>query len=130
MPMPGTETHDRAYIQSRLREEIARARRYDRRFALLLFEAVPSTDGIPIRRKVDYALEAIRATIRPSDVVARVFEDTVLVLLVETDARGARDALMRIRNRVARQAGNWQVTTFLFPEHAENIEGLPALSAA
>jgi hypothetical protein len=107
-----------------------RARRYDRQFALLLFEALPSSDGISIRRKVEYALEAIAATIRPSDVVARVFEDTIMVLLVETDGRGARDALIRIRNRVARQAGNWQVTTYTFPEHEQAIESLPTLAAA
>jgi hypothetical protein len=117
-------------MQSRLREEIARARRYKRQFAILLFEALPSADGIAIRRKVEYALDAIAATIRPSDVVARVFEDSIMVLLVETDARGARDALIRIRSRVARQAGNWQVTTYTYPEHERAIETLPALAAA
>jgi GGDEF domain-containing protein len=128
--LPDAETHDRAYMQARLHEEIARARRYSRRFAILLFEAVPSVDGLPVRRKVEYALTAINATVRPSDVVARVFEDTVMVLLVEADARGARDALIRIRNRVARQAGNWQVTTYTFPEHEQAIEELPVLAAA
>lgn len=128
--MPGTESHDRAYMQSRLREELARAQRYERRFALLLFEAIPSSDGMPIRKKMEIALDAIRATIRPSDVVARCFDDTVLVLLVEADARSAHDALLRIRNRVARQAGNWQVTTLTFPEHAEEIAALPVLAAA
>jgi len=124
------DAHDRVYMQSRLREELARARRYQRQFGLLLFEALPSSDGISIRRKVEYALEAITATVRPSDVVARVFEDTIMVLLVETDARGARDALIRIRSRVARQAGNWQVTTYTFPEHERAIEALPTLAAA
>jgi hypothetical protein len=81
-------------------------------------------------KKVEYALAAITATVRPSDVVARVFEDAVMVLLVETDARGARDALIRIRSRVARQAGNWQVTTYTYPEHEQEIEALPVLAAA
>lgn len=127
--MPGTDTHDRAYMRERLREEVARARRYDRLFAVLVFEALPSSDGMPIRRKMEFALDAIRATVRPSDVVGRVFEDTILVLLVETGPRGAKDALLRIRNRVARYAGNWQVTTYTFPEHQDAIEALPALAA-
>ncbi|HYM14976.1 MAG TPA: hypothetical protein VEZ14_05415 [Dehalococcoidia bacterium] len=128
--MPETDTHDRAYMRERLREEIARARRYDRRFAVLIFEALPSSDGMPIRRKVEVALSAIRTTVRPSDVVGRVFEDTILLLLVETDLRGTKDALLRIRNRVSRYAGNWRVSAYAFPEQAKLIEGLPMLAAA
>ena len=130
MAVPDAEAHDRAYMQARLHEEIARGRRYGCRFALLLFEALPSADGLHMRQKVEYALAAITTTVRPSDVVARVFEDAVMVLLVETDPRGARDALIRIRSRVARQAGNWQVTTYTYPEHEQAIEMLPVLAAA
>jgi hypothetical protein len=124
------EKHDRLYFQSRLREEMDRARRYDRAFSLLVFEAVPSNDGIPIRRKVEAAFDAVATQIRASDVVARMFEDTVAALLVETDERGAHDALFRIRNRLVAQAGRWQVTMYYFPRDRAEIENSPLLSAA
>jgi hypothetical protein len=125
-----SEKHDRAYFQSRLREELERARRHQRLFALLVFEAVPSTDGIPLRQKVEFALDAIASQIRASDVVARVFDDTIAAMLVETDADGAQDALFRIRNRLVRQAGRWQVTTYHFPRDRAAIEQSAFLTAA
>jgi hypothetical protein len=125
-----SEKHDRAYFQSRLREELERARRYARLFALLVFEAVPATDGIPLSHKMDLALDAVASQIRASDVVARVFDDTIVAILVETDADGAQDALFRIRNRLVRAAGRWPVTTYHFPRDSAAIEDSPVLTAA
>jgi hypothetical protein len=125
-----SETHDRTYLQSRLREELDRARRYERGFSLLIFEAVPATDGIPIGRKVDHALEAISPQLRTSDVLCRVFDDTLVALLVETDEHGAHDALFRIRNRLVTQAGRWRMTIYCFPRDRAEIENSPFLSAA
>ncbi len=125
-----SEKHDRAYFQSRLREEIDRARRHQRQFALLIFEAVPAMDGIPIRKKLEFAFDAVASQVRASDVVARVFDDTVAALLVETDEQGAHDALFRIRNRLTAQAGRWQVTTYCFPRDRADIENSVLLSAA
>jgi len=125
-----SEKHDRAYFQSRLREEIDRARRHQRQFALLIFEAVPAMDGIPIRKKLEFAFDAVASQLRASDVVARVFDDTVAALLVETDEQGAHDALFRIRNRLTAQAGRWQVATYCFPRDRADIENSVLLSAA
>jgi hypothetical protein len=125
-----SEKHDREYFQSRLREEMYRSRRYDRIFALLLFEAVPATDGLPLRKKADLALDAVASQIRASDVVARVFDDTVVAMLVETDETGAQDALFRIRNRLVRDAGRWRVTLFLFPRDRASIENSALVRAA
>ena len=125
-----SEKHDRTYFQSRMREELDRARRYDRVFALLIFEAVPATDGIPLRKKVEYAIEAVATQTRASDVVAKVFDDTIVALLVEADEQGAHDALFRVRNRLAAQAGRWQVTTYCFPRDRADIENSTLLSAA
>lgn len=125
-----SEKHDRAYFQSRLREELDRARRYERQFSLLIFEVVPATDGIPIRKKVEFALEAVASQLRASDVVAGVFDDTIAVLLVETDEPGAHDALFRIRNRLTTHAGRWQVTIFCFPRDRADIENSALLLAA
>jgi len=125
-----SEKHDRVYFQSRLREELDRARRYDRIFALLIFEEVPGTDGIPLQRKAEFALEAIASQTRASDVVARVFDDTIVAMLVEADETGAQDALFRIRNRLVRQAGRWHVTILHFPRDRASIENHALIRAA
>jgi hypothetical protein len=125
-----SEKHDRTYLQSRLREELDRARRYERQFSMLVFEAVPATDGIPLRKKVEFALDAVASQMRASDVVAGVFDDTIAVLLVETDEHGAHDALFRIRNKLTARAGRWQVTIYCFPRDRADIENSALLRAA
>lgn len=127
--MAGLEIHDRSYMRSRVREEMARARRYNRPFAVVTFEAIPVSDGIPIRKKIDYALRIIEEKVRPSDVVARVFDDMVAVLFVETDATGARDALFRLRNTLL-GSGHWQIIVYLFPRDEAAMEAMPLLNAA
>ena len=117
-------------MQARVREEIARAKRHNHPFSLLVFELLPASDGIPTRKKMETGLQALNASVRDYDVVGRAFDDTIVVLLIETDAQGARDALLRIRNRLARAAGTWQVTTYNYPQHEAAIEALPVLTAA
>ncbi len=125
------EGHDRPYLQSRIREEMDRARRYGHPFSLLLLEAHPAADGVPIRKKVDLAIERVCAGLRPSDIVARAFDDTVVVLLVETDATGARDALFRLRNRLFNAGkASWSIASFTYPRDKDAIGALPALIAA
>lgn len=124
------DAHDRTYMQYRLREELGRGQRYHREFAVLVFEMAPSTDGLSERKKMRLALHAIGETVRPSDVIAHVYEDAIAVLLVETGARDANDALMRIRIKLAAAAGTWQVTVYHFPEHSDAIGRLPMLTAA
>lgn len=128
--MPTTEIHDRTYMQSRIREELARAQRHNRTFGLAVFEVVPSSDGMPIRKKMELGIAILCQSVRSCDAVAKMFDDTIVALLVETDLRGMRDAMQRVRSRIATYGGSWQVTIYHFPEHAEAIEGLPLLSAA
>ncbi len=128
--MPTSEIHDRPYMQSRIREEIARAKRHDRTFGLAVFEVLPSSDGIPIRKKMEIGIAILCQSVRSCDTVGKMFDDTLVALLVETDARGMRDAMLRVRSRIAQYGGAWQVTIYHYPEHAESIETLPLLSAA
>ncbi|HZP58007.1 MAG TPA: hypothetical protein VFC53_10730 [Dehalococcoidia bacterium] len=128
--MTQATVHDRTYLRFRLEEETGRARRYGHPFGLLVFEAVPATDALPIRMKVKQALAAIQATVRGSDVIAQVYEDMLVVLLVETEPQGVHDALFRIRSRITRAAGKWQVTLLTFPDHAAQIAALPFAQAA
>lgn len=130
MHVPGFEVHDRAYMRERVRQELARARRHKHPFAVLLFELLPSPDGLLPRRKMEAGLQILSASIRAEDCVGKAFEDTIAVLLIETDALGAKDTLMRLRNRLMRIAGSWQVTAYTFPIHEQAIEQLPLLAAA
>ncbi len=125
-----TERHARAYLQARLREEIARASRHQTRFALIVFEETPSADGLPIGQKMEYGLQALSSAVRDCDIVGQVFEDTVAVLLIDTTRVDAHDALLRMRDRLSRHAGTWHVTEYHFPEHAAALETLPLLTAA
>ena len=116
-------------MQSRLREEIARAQRHNTPFTLVQFESVPG-DGLPMHQKMKYALEVVTTSVRTSDVVALAFEDTIVALLVQTDSTSAKDALQRIRSRVAQQSGTWRLSSYVYPDDAEAIEALPVLTVA
>jgi GGDEF domain-containing protein len=126
-----TIDHDRRYLQDRLREEIDRHARYGHPFAVVVLEALPAADGIPVRQRVDAAIEALRSQLRPSDVIARAFEDVIALLLVETDAAGAHDALLRLRGRLARIGpAAWRITSYNYPKDATRIAALPLATAA
>ena len=120
---------DRPRLQQRITEEVERSRRHRHTFGLLLFEAVSGADGMPLRTKLQAALGAMESVVRTSDVISRPYEDMLAVLLVETDAAGTRDALMRIRRRIADRAGTWRVTVLSYPEHARTIAAMAFLDA-
>ena len=123
--------HDRRYLQDRLAEEVDRYARHGHPFALFVFEAQPIADGVTVRHRVNEAIEAVRPQMRPSDVIARVFEDAFAVLLVETDAEGAKHALLRLRGRLATLGSlAWHIETYAYPRDAESIAGLPLSTAA
>ena len=90
-------------LATRVRDEIARARRYGRAFAVLVVEAdaidVPlAPDGSEEVAAWGDALEtALRASLRDVDHVARLAAGRVAVLLPETGAAGARAVGERIR---------------------------------
>lgn len=105
----------REYLEQRLLEEVDRSRRYGRAFSLLAFEGEerrrPPTDD-----EVERALDGIRATIRASDIVGVYAPGTLLALLVETDAQGARAALNRTVERLPAGSGRWYVTSMTYPD--------------
>lgn len=123
--------HDRRYLQDRLAEEINRHARHGHPFSMIVLEAQPAADGVSVRQRLDAAIEALTPQLRPSDVIARAFEDVIGILLVETDAPGAQDALLRLRGRLAFIGGtSWQITTYSYPRDAEAIAVSPLATAA
>jgi diguanylate cyclase (GGDEF)-like protein len=124
----------RAFMRE-LSTEIERSHRYGRRFVLALcdlddFKKINDTDGHPAG---DRALEAVAAllegTIRTSDFAFRVGGDEFALLLAETDAAEAHDAVGRV---VTALAGDRVLTDglgisfglALFPIHGRTPEEL------
>ena len=92
---------------------------------MITFEAVPGADGVPLAQRLRHALETIASHVRPSDVVARLHDDTVALLLVETDGPGAHDALFRVRATLA-GSGRWEIVSYAYPADAETIATIAA----
>jgi GGDEF domain-containing protein len=121
--------HDRAYFRSRLSEEMLRAARHARPFTVLWFEALPSSGGHPLAAKVDGAIALLAARVRSSDVLARIYDDTLAVLLIEAAGESARDALQRLRGALATHAG-WRASVYAYPGDARAMERIVDALAA
>jgi hypothetical protein len=115
---------DRQSLRLLLAEELDRARRYGRAFSVLTFQELPAADGLSIREKMRLALELVDDLVRASDIIAQPYEDTLVIVLVETDEAGARDALFRLRNRLASRSGSWRTSLLTFPADADAIQAI------
>ena len=97
---------NRRYLHTGLREEIARARRYERPLAIAIadldhFKAINDSYGhqtgdAVLQHVVSLAQSALR---QPTDWIARYGGEELVIVLPETDAEGAVAVAHRIRNR-------------------------------
>ena len=98
---------NRRTFTDRLAAEMARARRFDRPLALVLFDidhfkAVNDTHGHLVGDRVLAALaRVVGAEARGEEMIARIGGEEFAMLLPETDARGAVSAAERLRVAVA-----------------------------
>jgi len=101
-----TQVHNKRYLLEALEKEIARARRYDRPLALLMFDidhfkAINDGFGHLAGDQVLKDLAAIvAARIRREEIVGRYGGEEFLVILPETDAKGATELAEQIRRLV------------------------------
>jgi two-component system, cell cycle response regulator len=99
---PETSAYTFAYFGDVAGREIDRAARYGRRFALLTVDLTGVRPGVQLRREItDGILEAVR----DSDVLARVEDEEMYLLLPETGLLGACTCRRRILGRLARVEG-------------------------
>jgi diguanylate cyclase (GGDEF)-like protein len=93
-------------FQSRADEQVALARRYNRKLSLVLtdvdhFKSVNDTYGHPVGDQVLKGVAKIlQETARDTDVVARYGGEEFALVMPETDAAGAKVIAERIRERV------------------------------
>jgi diguanylate cyclase (GGDEF)-like protein len=98
---------NRTYFDRRMAEEIAGARRYKRRFALVLvdvdhFKEVNDTYGHPCGDRVLGGIaEVLQASVRTGDVACRFGGEEFALLLVESGREEAALVSLRVRERVA-----------------------------
>jgi two-component system cell cycle response regulator len=99
--------YTRKYLEKRIAEELKRLDRHPRPLSLILFDidqfrTVNERFGYDFGNQVLKSIsEAVRGQIRESDVLGRHNEDSFLLLLPETDAKGARRVSARIKQSIA-----------------------------
>ncbi len=102
-----TGIHNKRFFLEALEREMSRAQRYERGLAILLFDidhfkSVNDTYG---HLAGDYVLQALARVVssraRREEVFARYGGEEFVILLPETDIKGARELAEHIRKRVA-----------------------------
>ncbi len=129
---------NRTFLADRLGEELSRAERHGRTFALLMFDLdgfkdVNDTHGHAAGDRV-LAMVGARASrsMRASDVVARVGGDEFVALLPEATREGAASVAEKLRASLAQPYGFGRRTARLsasigiafYPEHGRDLETL------
>ena len=98
---------NRSYLDRRLDEEIAGARRYRRRFALVLvdidhFKEINDTYGHPCGDRVLGSIaEVLQASLRAGDAACRFGGEEFALLLAESGREEAAGVALRVRGRIA-----------------------------
>lgn len=104
-----------SYFSRRLNEEIARAKRGRGRFSIAVFTSQPPSGEIP-EIACTRGLPGLLTAVRETDCVARIGNDTITVLLIDSDGEGSRKAALRLLERVGDEASRWSVRVLEYPE--------------
>ena len=133
-----TNLPNRALLADRLEQEVSRAHRNERPFAVALFDldgfkGVNDTWGHGVGdRALLMAAERARAAVRASDTVGRLGGDEFLAILPETTQDGALRVAEKLRDALAQPYGlgdqvanmSASVGVALFPAHGVDAEAL------
>jgi diguanylate cyclase (GGDEF)-like protein len=137
-----TGLHNRRYFNEVLKDEIGRAERYQREFAVLMldlddFKDINDTYGHPCGDSVlKQVAEIMRRIIRKGDLASRIGGDEFAIILVETDLAGAIAVAEKLRSELRQitfegeEGRVFHVTTSIgvvtYPEDARTISDLMA----
>lgn len=141
---PETDTYNLLYFVDYAGKEIYKARRYGRKFSLLLLKldnlAVVRQTLSPekVKELLRTFVEVIRTALRDADTVAKVAEDELWLLLPETDYLGGRLLAQKIFRAVGRDRRLTEfdqshpvlvaIGTASFPRDGDDFDGLIAAS--
>jgi hypothetical protein len=106
---------DIAYFSRRVADEVARVKRSNSAFSIALFTSQPEPAELPEIACVR-GLPAILDGVRETDAVCRIDNDSIAVLLIDTNGEGSRKAALRLLERMGDEIGRWRVSVLEYPE--------------
>lgn len=132
---PLTGLHNRRSIEQRIYEELARAERHQRHFAILMidvdkFKLTNDTKGHPAGDAILKSLaELFRQSFRNIDILGRYGGDEFLIALPDTNLTFAREVADRIRKSAeSKLAQTISIGLAVFPDHADQSLSLIAIA--
>lgn len=99
----GLDVKDTSAFESRIQDEIERARRFNLQAGLLVIDTV-ETSRDRHALALQPMIEALRSQLRASDLIGRLRDGNLAALLVQTDSRGVAVVANRVEARLARMA--------------------------
>jgi hypothetical protein len=117
---------DRNAAQAQLAREIVSADT-EHQFALLVFDVQRTDgDGPSMERLISAAMLVLETSLSAGDVIGRLSENAIGVVLEHVDAAVANGVLARMTRRFEQLPGKWRARCLTYPAHRREIERLRA----
>lgn len=105
-----------SYFSRRVADEVARSRRSGAEFSIVVFTSKPDAGELPEIACVR-SLPRILQSVRDTDAVCRIADDSIAVLLIDSGGEGSRTAALRLLSQMGEgSARNWSVNVLEYPE--------------
>ena len=107
---------DAPYFSRRIAEEVARSRRSGVEFSIVVFTIKSDADELPAMACVQ-SMPRILEAVRETDIVCRIADDSIAVLLIDSGGEGSRAAALRLLTELGEDStSNWRVNVLEYPE--------------
>jgi hypothetical protein len=124
-----TDSSPSVDVESRLREEIERARRFGLTIGLLIFNLSGTSRQAQFQQVAETLLTELRGQLRACDYIGALDQGDLAVIFAQTDSRGLGAALNRIMQRLDAIARRTHLPAIrvgkaVYPAHAESATDL------